>query len=383
MSNKAVIFLIFLSICLTGYYWFFENISIYNIIFFIVLIASLLSYYAFLNGINARKVAFLIILSACSGVFYFIYYFFVTNTANLSVDIGSAENVKIELKWEYSNYPWICNKKCIFEKIPPVKYAIIVKKDSYKTIIENFELKRNEKKELKFDLQKEIITEEVSSQAKEKRLNLFYKNYLDQLKTKREIVWFYKELISYSNSGSLKIFSFDWALETEIFNSNEVKIKNIWLNNIDWIIFFQTNKNENYIYDLEKNTSYFITFTDEILFAKRTQFDNKYIFETLDWVYVYNINDNSKDKKTLFDDFVILKNNKILGLIKKDSKNKLSVLNISDNNKNKIILHNIETKERKVIYEFDWEPNFLLYNLDKIYISNKNKNISEIKNLEF
>ncbi|EKE30274.1 MAG: hypothetical protein ACD_2C00015G0003 [uncultured bacterium (gcode 4)] len=318
-----------------------------------------------------RALAFLILIAMCGWALGFIYYFFIANVGNLIVDVWGLEKVHIILKWEFgNNHEDICNGKCIFKWISPVNYTISASKESYKTDSVDFKLERSEVKNIKISLKREVELSEATKSNWDKILELKYKKYLgwdrenaDDTKqdSNREVLGvFSSKLVSYDKAKWFRIFTFDWSEEDTLFFQDDITVGNVSYNPTDWIIIYSI-WTDNLIFDLSTKMSYKLNITSKVKFVKKS-WNDKYVVVADDGAYIYSSVTNDYTKNTLFDDFIILDNGKVLWLIKKDSKLKLSLLDFPDNAKNKLVLHDIATRERKVIFELDWVAEYLLFN---------------------
>jgi hypothetical protein len=69
-----------------------------------------------------------------------------------------------------------------------------------------------------------------------------------------------------------------------------------------------------------------------------------------DGVYLLDKNTGTVSKDRIYDDYIVLAPGKILGLLTLKSASKMSLLNLPTDGKAKIILQDIETHERRIIY---------------------------------
>ncbi|EKE28344.1 MAG: hypothetical protein ACD_3C00073G0006 [uncultured bacterium (gcode 4)] len=313
-----------------------------------------------------RAQAFIVLIIMCGWILWFIYYFFIANVGDLIVDVWNQSKVQISLDWEFGNKQEdTCDGKCIFKWISPVNYTITASKEGYKNETLQFKLERNEIKNLKFVLKKQVELSEIIKSAWDKIMELKYKKYLENASQdneglNREVLWIFEgKLVSIDKSKWFHIFSFDGSEEKSLFFQDEAKVEKTSYNQYDWIINYSI-WGDNLIFDIWEKMSYKLNISSNVEFVKKSWTDDKYIIMANDWSYLYSAITNDFTKNTLFDDFIVLDNGKILWLIKKDSKDKLSLLNFTSNQKNKLILHNVESRDRKIIYELDWIVSFLL-----------------------
>lgn len=336
-----------------------------------------------------RALAFLILTAICWAILGFIYYFFIANVGNLAFEISWVNNIKVVINWEFGNSNEIqCQTKCLFKDIPPINYAVKIEKSWYKTYTSNIKLERWENKIVKVNIEKEVQIEEIKSSTEEKIKALKYKKYLawreedNWEKLDRTEIWTYdSNIYSYSNNNwFFDIYSFDWDKENDVLNIENVKIEKININILDWLIFYSTKEGD-FFYDIISNTNYKLDIDDEIIYIKRTLINEKYVVNGKMWVYIYNITSNDFTKNTLYDDFIILEDSKILWLIKASSKDKLSLLNFQNNWKNKIILHDINTRDRKIIYETNSNIEHIFYKDWAVKYIDENGNLFNITEL--
>ena len=121
-------------------------------------------------------------------------------------------------------------------------------------------------------------------------------------------------------------------------------------NKNDWLILINTDK-EDSVFDLNNSTNYTINLSDEFIYAKRWTTPDKILLKTKNWIYIYDIDTNTWIKNTIYNDYVLLWNDKILWIIYKADKEKFNILNFPENSKDKIILNDLETRDRKVVFE--------------------------------
>lgn len=331
----------------------------------------------------------LIIIFGWSGLL--IYYFFFANSGNLEINVGSLTWVSVELNSEYDlKIPtFICNKICNLSNIPSVKYELFVNKDGYKWFNQQIEIKSGEKLSLNFNLEKLVYLEENKIENKDKINFIKLKNLLGKVDTKDEniqeknILWM-KDFILYyyKNYPKFVIFSFDWENEKQIFSLNKEVISVIFNKN-DFLVLIKT-KDENYLFDLKSNLNFVVNIKENILYPKRVYSNiNKILFHTDNWTYFYDINSNYWIKNAIFNDYIILQNGKILWLINNDDKFKINLLNLEDNKKDKLILHDLESQDKKVVFEIDINISYLELIDDKIFLTDMKGAQFEIKELKF
>lgn len=380
--------LIMLLLLITGIFWYYTDIiPTLWLIFFAILWLSFWVMLIFKNLSN-KVITFIILIIISISVLFTIYYFFIGNVGYLKVKVGNIVWVNVDISWEFWNSESkICNNECTFSRIPPVNYSIKFSKDGYKEQRMDIKLSRSETKLIVVEMKKNTQAEIATVSKIEKIAELKYKKYLetkqDEIKAKsekdinglikkidRKLLWTYDSWVySYSSiDWDFIIYFSSWDNEENIFSQKETNIAGAWINIVDGIIYYKSLEN-NYFYDISKKSNFKIDINDNVQFVKKTPINEKYIISGKNWMYIYNIENNDYTKNTLFDDFTILESGKILWLINSKSKDKINLLNFIDNGKSKLILHDIETRERKVIFET---------NLDIRYLFNRN---SEVKYL--
>ncbi|MDD2565803.1 MAG: hypothetical protein PHZ26_04510 [Candidatus Gracilibacteria bacterium] len=337
-----------------------------------------------------RNLAFLILISFCATILGAIYYFFIANVGSITIDVGNIEGVKLSLNGEFKNTESItCNNKCGFSKKPPINYTLVVSKETYKTQNIDFKLNRSENKNIKLILEKDVQSDEIKLSKDEKLKALKYnkliasKNEDSGDSAKRIIIGNYAgKIYSYSNKDNLfYIYESDGESENEIYSQKEIKLKKIGINIVDGIIFYNS-QSDKYLFNIKLKSNFRLDITEDINFIKVTPLTSKYIVNTMNGIYLYDISNNSFTKNTLFDDFVVLNSGKILGVIYPASIEKLSILNFSDNKKTKIILHDISTISRKVIYETTSSIKYIFNEGGEIKYLDIDMNLFSLKQLE-
>jgi hypothetical protein len=150
---------------------------------------------------------------------------------------------------------------------------------------------------------------------------------------------------------------------------------------LDWLVFYASSK-DNYFFDLSSKTNHKINLDAKVTYVKRALKAWQYIVDTTSWVYVYSTDTNAGLKNAMYDDVVVLDTWKILWIIKSTSKDKLSLLNFAQNWNTKIVLHDIETRDRQIIYESQKNIDFIFYVDWTVKYLDDNFQLFDIKELE-
>jgi len=337
-----------------------------------------------------RNLAFLILISFCAAIIWAIYYFFIANVGNIEIDVWGLKWVKIELNWQFQNNETItCDNKCSFIKKPPINYTLIATKDTYKIQKINFKLERSNTKKIQLTLSKDVQSESVKITKEERLKTLKYNKLIASksedswIEVERIVIWNYNwKIYSYTNKEDMfYIYESDWESENEVFSQKELKVKNLWINVVDWIIYYNTQEDK-YFFDIKLKSNFKIDLSDELILVKKTPINAKYIINTINWIYLYNTENSDYSRNTLYDDFIVLNSWKILGLIYPESIEKLSILNFDNNKKTKIILHDISTISRKVIYETTMNIKYIFNDSWEVKYLDKNMKLYNLKQLD-
>lgn len=334
-----------------------------------------------------RTLAFLLLIVICALALSWVYYFFIANVWSLQISITWAETSKVTLISEFWNpYETTCSKTCIFKDIPPVWYELSITSAWFKTETKSFSLSRWEQKELDFSLIKLAKAEKLDISTKESKVSaLRLKDFLSKsnFAWTAKALWFYSwKSYFYSLWDDFSIYSLEWwDKQTLIFSMPTSDIKDIIFFDISWFISF-SGWWQSYIFDIDSLKSFPLNIDEKPIIIKRTQSYSKILISTSVWTYLYDLDTLVWKKNTLFDDFVLLWDNKVIWLLRASSKDKMSLLNFDLNSKAKIVLHNIDTKERKMIFETDIQANYIaLYNWNPIIVDDK-WNLYELKDLD-
>lgn len=329
-----------------------------------------------------RSIAFLILVFFCSALIYLVYYFFIANVWILTVNTWIDKKVIVTINSEFrKSYSKVCFKTCEFSKIPPINYNLEAISEGYKNFNYSLNLRRQEKLTINLKLEKLVVANNIEKTNKDKILELKLKNTIkdDEKFINYKIISSFRWKI-YFYSGS-KLYFFSWDEVKELFSLENENIESIINNDIDELFLIMT-KNSKYLYDINSDTNYIINLDSKISFIKKTLNDDKFIILADDWVYLYSISSSESIRNTLYDDYAQVGSSLVIWLIKKDSNNKLKLLNFENNGKDKIILHNIENKERKIIFETQDIINYVIYWNWGIFLVSNDWKILKLNNIE-
>ncbi len=323
-------------------------------------------------------------------IWLFIYYLFFFNNWNLEISVWKLTWVKIQMKSEYNiNYTSVmCNNYCKISNIPAINYEIQAELKDYNTIIQNIKIKKNETLKLNLIFKKNIILNNFIDISNKEKIQISKYSKLLQEKeesntwTNNDILWIKNDnLYFYKNDPYWSIYAFDKNNQIKIFSLTEELIKKIIFNKNDWLIVIIWKNN--YLFNINDNSNNPININENIVYIKKTNILNKFIIKTDKWSYLYDIQNKSSIKNILFNDFINYKWNQIIWLINKNDSIKNSILNLENNNKDKLILHNINTREKKLIYEIDKDINYIELIWDNLVITDNQWEKFELQNLEY
>jgi hypothetical protein len=144
---------------------------------------------------------------------------------------------------------------------------------------------------------------------------------------------------------------------------------NTIINNKDYVYF---KKNNNLVfYNLTNKYSFEIPFKLQIDYIKYID-NNIYVIKTDKWSFVFNLANKTINFVSIFNDFILYKNNYI-GVINQDDQIRKNNLWFWDENFNLLIKYNISSKEKTIIEKFDDE-------IEKIYLENNKVFVKTINN---
>ncbi len=323
-------------------------------------------------------------------IWLFIYYLFFFNNWSLEISVWNMTWVKIQIKSEYNiNFtPIICNNSCKISNIPAINYEIQADLEDYDTVIQNIKINKNEVLKLNLNLKKNILLKSFTDISNKEKIQI--SQYTKLLQEKKEdenllnndILGIKNDnLYYYKNDPYWTIYTFDKNNEIKIFSLAKELIKKIIFNKNDWLIAIIWDNN--YLFDIYTNTNNPINLNENITYIKKTNNLNKFIIKTDKWSYLYDLKNKSSIKNILFNDFINYKWNQIIWLINKNDAIKISILNLKNNNKDKLIIHNINTREKKLIYETDKNIDYIELIWNNVTITDNQWEKFELQNLEY
>lgn len=211
----------------------------------------------------------------------------------------------------------------------------------------------------KIKAEKEIELKKVEETTKEKITRLKEENKYYKIITLWENKFYFqvswKRLELFLNKKSIWFF--------DVFFKNMINIKQIYSNENKFLIEIWNKK---YIYNKINWSLENFILKIPILYAKET--DINYIIKTTKWIFLF-----SKGKieySQIFSDFIYY-NNWYLWILNLDDKNRRKNLGFEKNTKNLIIYYNPLSKEKKKIFEADFQISKIYKNWNKIFVENK------------
>lgn len=333
-----------------------------------------------------RILALLIVVIFFTGLFWVYYYFFVANVGSVVVTVWSLENVRVTLTTEFQ-YQKVqtCSSSCLFEGIPPVNIRIIADKDGYDTADASFKLERGEKKLVDLMPKKTVVltTQDAEKDAKIQVLKI--KNFVGQDTESGSLTFlgmFQDKGYAYSLESGFTLFAFDDAWT----KSNILSIPNVSVSNVDWnefdgLILLKWDKTNGFL-DIVTGVYTKLTLKDSQYIKKGPQ-ANQYIVRTTDGVYLVNTSDSTSLQDGVYNDYVIIAPGKILGLLQKSNTTTMKLLNLAADGKAKLILQDISTHDRRVIYSTDDDLVGVQMYQGKVFVTDATGKSKELQNLEF
>lgn len=301
-----------------------------------------------------RLLSILILLAIFGTIFGTYWYFFVANVGSIVVTITWASEVQVNLSTEFKyETSQTCTETCIFDWVPPVNMTVTASKEWFESDIESFKLQRGEKKILSLAMKKKVILEEKSTDKQEKILLLKLKAALanDTESGSLNLVGiFQKKGYVYSTVTGFSLFTYDIdGTKTPVLELPWLGVKKVVWNASEWILLIQWEKNNGFL-DFSTGIYTKLVLSTESQYIKKWILANQYIVRASDGVYLMNLKDGTTQKDGIYDDYILVAPGKILGLLKKTSTDKMSLLNFPTDGTSKLILQDIATRERHVVY---------------------------------
>ncbi|MCK9272340.1 hypothetical protein M0P65_02225 [Candidatus Gracilibacteria bacterium] len=335
-----------------------------------------------------RLTAMLILTIIFGGIFGIYYYFFVANVASITFDVGSFTGVTIKMESEYKKYDIICDQKCSLGNVPPFSYFISANITGYKDISLSTTLQRGENKAIKLTFEKLVYIEEIKTPSEEKIALLKFKQINSSsgstdLEDKKTIIGVKgTQVFYYSYDPDFSVYSEEKGIIKPILNIEGKKIDEVIFNKNDLLLVIKSG-NFNYLYDLTNNMNYSLNIDDKIIYPKKANFDGKYLINTIVGTYLYDVSNNTKTKNTIFNDYIVVSEGKIIGLINQKDKEKLNILNFGERKGDILVLNNIDTRDRKIIYETENNIKYLEFVDSNVILTTEDGTTFELKELEF
>jgi len=292
-----------------------------------------------------------------SGILFYMY-FFVYYMWNITVK-SNVDNYKISLynKKLLQTKNYNCDKKiCDLKKISPFNYSFTITKSGYIDFNKDIEIWRNQVVKLNISLVKKTVLNEVKNEKiKEKTVNNREISIKDRIKwlINKKKSYYYKEI-----NNQRFYFKEDWNYlrlykgSVDLWSFGKVNKENIEIQEIIWnetYIFINLWKNK-YIYSLVWKKKYLLTLNISISYIKNGLNDKEFLIITEKWAFIYNKFSLKVEYFDFFRDFVYYKS-WYIWIIDKTDKRRLTNLGLENKTTNLIIYYDVDTKEKKILYE--------------------------------
>lgn len=234
--------------------------------------------------------------------------------------------------------------------------------------------------------------EELKKEKLIKKIDLVKQDKIIIEKTNADIINDIKE-----NNENYKTFNLENNKKAYFKKTNEwldlyYNYKKIWTFDLVYSKYLLVDSilwnNEDLYIEVWNNKYYFNSITKElkeiklnvdVLYVKEGT-NNKLIFVTKKWSFIYNIFDNSLDYFSYFNDYIYY-NDWYIWIVKPNENIRLKNLWLESNNKNLIIYYNPYTKERKILFSTEIDCNKLYIKNNKVYIETKDNDLFELENI--
>ncbi|MCD5385043.1 hypothetical protein LRZ95_00060 [Candidatus Gracilibacteria bacterium] len=255
----------------------------------------------------------------------------------------------------------------IFNYIPELKQRELEKQKVEKELILK---KEAEKKKIKLiKIENNVVVDTKEQKIKKLRENI--KNY----KTFRfddNIIYFKKSDINSLNMyyNSVNIGKFKLVYKNYLF------VNKVYGGNGD--LFISVGKDK-YIYNKNLRVLKKIDLNIKVLYVKKD--GNNYIFVTDKGSFIYNFLNNKLEYFSFFNDFIYF-DNLYIGLISPTEKQLINNLGLKNINNDILYLYNPKTKEKKILFNFDFDISKIYKVNDKVYVESNDGNKYIILNLK-
>ncbi len=340
----------------------------------------------FYDSLSNRTLWILLLLWIILSWYFMYLYLFVFSLYTVSLNSDNIPyKVSLYAKSIWKKYDFNCDKNpCILEKISPFNYDVTVSKDNYNTFYFKFNPKI--KTNIKFVLTKEV-----------KLINIGNINdlNLDKKLTREERIKLIKQ--KHDNFLVLKVYNKEF-----FFKKTDDNKLNIYLNNkFLWIVDFEKWENKeaisiskvigldnNYFLKIWKNnyiinTIYYsiqkIKLNIDTNYVKKI-FDNKLLFVTKKWSFIFDINTKKITFFNMFYDFIYLDNWDYIWILRNNDnilKQNLWLWNIKWN---LIVYYDIKKKKVRLLKNIDFNISKIFRKDKKVEIEDEKWNIYELLN---
>ena len=188
---------------------------------------------------------------------------------------------------------------------------------------------------------------------------------------------------AYTLAPTFSLFSYDENVEKKIVVELPVSMSKVIWNGYDGMLLLTDAEGKNGILTISTSLYTPLEKLSEPRYVKQGSRENILLITAQDGIYSLDMTDGKVSKDGIYDDYIVVKPGKILGLITGGNVSKMSLLNLATDGKAKIILQDIATHDRKVVYSSDEAISGLIMNNGKIYALSKDGKGRELTNLEF
>lgn len=316
------------------------------------------------------------------------FYFFIFYSASLIFQWNtSGYTISLVATKVAQNQDFFCEETtCIYKDIPPLEYQIQISKEGFETYIITQDFSWNKTYTIPFELEKETILSQLSPKKENQILSDKTSQKITRLKYKDFFLYydFWEEGVFYMREYLWKLFLYHDHLNVErlIYDFEKIWQDKIHIAPIFWTDYFIVHVDgKNYLYDSEKAWFQGIDLRQRIEYGKTWKSTNEFIFVTSVWSYVYDLKLLKSEYFVIFSDFVILGNDIILWVLKKDDKKRRKNLWLSQSNNDQLYNYNIQTKEIKKIYE-TWDSIAQIYFVEDELILEINGELKQLQNFD-
>lgn len=335
-----------------------------------------------------RLLSLLVLTVIFGGLFGTYYYFFVANTASVSIVINGSGSTSTVLTSSFGKtFVRDCERSCLFADIPTGDYTVSAKRDGYNSVTKNFRLGRGKVKTILIAMEKEVILTEQKQKKEETIATIkLQKSVQEILETSTDAVslGYRSGNLYYAIPGttSWNIFVKKEGEEPrELFRIPTGTILPESLDIYEEHIALQKN-GKLFFYSIGNGAETTFRFSEKILGVKDSSDSDTKIITGENGVFLYTVSEKTARENPLYDDIIQLASGEIVALVKKTSRAKRSLLSITDTANDFVFLIGHDTRERRTLLQTPKNGQILRYKNGEILFVEMSGEVFVVENVE-